>query len=117
MEERGFFCFMAPVYLLAPNMLLTFLIIFTPSISPSKTAMPVLKARIMALPLSVMISFCTCNFFRNSFFRSAILSRVMEEESGILFMMVSFFIIILKEQSGNEVHHWIDDEFLAESDY
>jgi hypothetical protein len=41
----------------------------------------------------------------------------MEEESGILFMMVSFFIIILKEQSGNEVHHWIDDEFLAESDY
>ena len=27
MEERGFFCFMAPVYLLAPNMLLTFLII------------------------------------------------------------------------------------------
>ena len=52
MEERGFFCFMAPVYLLAPNMLLTFLIIFTPSISPSKTAMPVLKARIMALPLS-----------------------------------------------------------------
>ena len=48
MEERGFFCFMAPVYLLAPNMLLTFLIIFTPSISPSKTAMPVLKARIMA---------------------------------------------------------------------
>ena len=84
MEERGFFCFMAPVYLLAPNMLLTFLIIFTPSISPSKTAMPVLKARIMALPLSaagargansslavsVMISFCTCNFFRNSFFRS-----------------------------------------------
>ena len=50
MEERGFFCFMAPVYLLAPNMLLTFLIIFTPSISPSKTAMPVLKARIMALP-------------------------------------------------------------------
>ena len=72
MEERGFFCFMAPVYLLAPNMLLTFLIIFTPSISPSKTAMPVLKARIMALPLSaagargansslavsVMISFC-----------------------------------------------------------
>ena len=90
-----------------------------------------LKARIMALPLSaagargansslavsVMISFCTCNFFRNSFFRSAILSRVMEEESGILFMMISFFIIILKEQSGNEVHHWIDDEFLAESDY
>lgn len=52
MEERGFFAFMAPVYLLAPNMLLTFLIIFTPSISPSKTAMPVLKARIMALPLS-----------------------------------------------------------------
>jgi hypothetical protein len=41
----------------------------------------------------------------------------MEEESGILFMMISFFIIILKEQSGNEVHHWIDDEFLAESDY
>ena len=131
MEERGFFCFMAPVYLLVANMLLTFLIIFTPSINPSKTAMPVLKARIMALPLSaagargansslavsVLISFCTCNFFRNSFFRSAILSRVMEEESGILFMMVSFFIIILKEQSGNEVHHWIDDEFLAESDY
>ena len=49
MEERGFFCFMAPVYLLAPNMLLTFLIIFTPSISPSKTAMPVLKARITVL--------------------------------------------------------------------
>lgn len=82
MEERGFFCFMAPVYLLVANMLLTFLIIFTPSISPSKTAMPVLKARIMALPLSaagargansslavsVMISCCTCNFFRNSFF-------------------------------------------------
>ena len=131
MEERGFFCFMAPVYLLVANMLLTFLIIFTPSINPSKTAMPVLKARIMALPLSaagargansslavsVMISFCACIFFRNSFFCSAILSRVMEEESGILFMMVSFFIIILKEQSGNEVHHWIDDEFLAESDY
>ena len=52
MEERGFFCFMAPVYLLAPNMLLTFLIIFTPSISPSKTAMPVLKALINALPFS-----------------------------------------------------------------
>ena len=52
MEERGFFCFMAPVYLLVANMLLTFLIIFTPSINPSKTAMPVLKARIMALPLS-----------------------------------------------------------------
>jgi len=51
MEERGFFCFMAPVYLLVANMLLTFLIIFTPSISPSKTAMPVLKARIIGVAL------------------------------------------------------------------
>ena len=131
MEERGFFCFMTPVYLLVANMLLTFLIIFTPNINPSKTAMPVLKARIMALPLSaagargansslavsVMISFCTCNFFRNSFFRSAILSRVMEEESGILFMMVSFFIIIIKKQSGNKIHHRVDDEFFAEGNY
>ena len=26
-------------------------------------------------------------------------------------------VIILKKQSGNEVHHWINDEFLAERDY
>ena len=42
------------VYLLAENILLAFLISFTPSINPSKTAMPVLKARMIALPLSLI---------------------------------------------------------------
>ena len=70
-----------------------------------------------SLAVSVMISFCACIFFRNSFFCNAILSRVMEEVSGILFMMVSFFIIIIKKQSGNKIHHRVDDEFFAEGNY
>lgn len=34
------------------NIFLTFLISFTPSITPSNTAMPVLNARMIAVPLS-----------------------------------------------------------------